>query len=181
MPLQSSERQVAIGKGMRQAYYTTLGTGILGFAAQENPSVAVCVLPGTELVFDWEVEIPGRKSVHRTAIFRQVNKNLAVTHHDALEFPDGRRVLLTRVCQGQHHATVLQLPSVPTTEAEKEAQTRVKVVALGAAEPGVNRSAPPLSTHGLQCGNHARAENVETCRGPGPGSFICRANRFCLF
>ena len=109
------------------------GTGTLGFAAQEDPSVAVCVLPGTELAFDWEVEIPaffsGRKSVgYRTAIFRQVNKNVAVTHHDALEFPNGRRVLLTGVCQGQH-ATVLQLPSVPTTEAEKEAQTRVEVVA----------------------------------------------------
>jgi len=33
----------------------------------------------------------------------------AVTHHDALEFPDGQVVLLTRLCEGQR-ATVLQLP-----------------------------------------------------------------------
>jgi hypothetical protein len=34
----------------------------------------------------------------------------AVTHHDALEFPDGQVVLLTRLCEGQR-ATVLQLPA----------------------------------------------------------------------
>jgi hypothetical protein len=33
-----------------------------------------------------------------------------VTHHDALEFPDGQVVLLTRLCEGQR-ATVLQLPA----------------------------------------------------------------------
>jgi hypothetical protein len=31
-------------------------------------------------------------------------------HHDALEFPDGGTVLVTRLCEGQH-ATVLQLPA----------------------------------------------------------------------
>lgn len=109
------------------------GTGTRGFAAQEDPAVAVCVLPGTELAFAWEVEIPAffssRKSVgYRTAIFRQVNKDRAFVHHDALEFPNGRRVLLTELCDGQS-ATVLQLPSVPTTEAEIEAQRRVEIVA----------------------------------------------------
>jgi hypothetical protein len=34
----------------------------------------------------------------------------AVTHHDALEFPDGLVVLVTRLCEGQQ-ATVLQLPA----------------------------------------------------------------------
>jgi hypothetical protein len=43
------------------------------------------------------------------ARFRQVNKGRSNTHHDALEFPDGRIVLLTQLCKGQH-ATVLQLP-----------------------------------------------------------------------
>ena len=38
-------------------------------------------------------------------------------HHDALEFPDGRIVLLTRLSEGQE-ATVLQLPAQPTTAAE---------------------------------------------------------------
>ena len=39
----------------------------------------------------WKVETLG----HATAIFRQVNKNEPRRHHDALEFPDGRIVLLT--------------------------------------------------------------------------------------
>ena len=33
----------------------------------------------------------------------------AMIHHDALEFPDGQVVLLTRLCEGQR-AMVLQLP-----------------------------------------------------------------------
>ena len=58
------------------------------------------------------------------AIFRQVNKDQPRTHHDALEFPDGRIVLLTMLGDGQE-ATVLQLPTKPTTVAEEEAQKRV--------------------------------------------------------
>ena len=46
------------------------------------------------------------------------------THHDALEFPDGRIVLLTQLCGGQE-AVVLQLPAQPMTMAEAEAQTRL--------------------------------------------------------
>ena len=33
-----------------------------------------------------------------------------MTHHDALEFPDGEVVLVSRLCEGQR-ATVLQLPA----------------------------------------------------------------------
>ena len=51
-------------------------------------------------------------SSFRTAIFRQVNKDRAHTHHDALEFPDGKIVLLTTLRPGQQ-ATVLQLPAEP--------------------------------------------------------------------
>ena len=64
---------------------------------------------------------------HRTAIFRQVNKDKLATHHDALEFPDGRTVLLTRLCEGQA-ATVLQLPAQPATAAETDAQKRITYV-----------------------------------------------------
>src|SRR6185369_13380487 len=46
---------------------------------------------------------------HKVARFLQVNKGRSNVHHDALEFPDGRSVLLTQLCKGQH-ATVLQLP-----------------------------------------------------------------------
>jgi hypothetical protein len=44
-------------------------------------------------------------------------------HHDALEFPDGRIVLLTLLCEGQQ-AAVLQLPAKPKTAAEAAGQQR---------------------------------------------------------
>jgi len=58
-----------------------------------------------------------KKLDYTTAIFRQVNKSEPFKHHDALEFPDGRIVLLTRLREGQE-ATVLQLPAQPTVAAE---------------------------------------------------------------
>jgi hypothetical protein len=111
------------------------GTGTRGFAASEDASVAVCVLPGTELSFSDEVAcqstglFPWRNKVmkHTTAIFRQVNKQRVVAHHDALEFPDGRVVLLTFLCEGQQ-ATVLQLPAEPKTPRELENQKRAAYV-----------------------------------------------------
>ena len=39
--------------------------------------------------------------------------------HDAIEFPSGQVVLLTRLCEGQH-ATVLQLPASGTPEGAKD-------------------------------------------------------------
>jgi hypothetical protein len=105
------------------------GTGTRGFAASEDVKVAVCVLPGTELSFAREVKrLPARLWVwqdrvieHTTAIFRQINKEKIAAHHDALEFPDGRIVLLTSLSEGQQ-ATVLQLPAEPRTVVEAEAQ-----------------------------------------------------------
>ena len=61
---------------------------------------------------------------NRMAIFRQVNKERAAAHHDALEFPDGTVILLTRLLEGQE-AVVLQLPAQPTTASEAEAQKHV--------------------------------------------------------
>jgi hypothetical protein len=88
-----------------------------GFADPAEPRVAVCLMPGTELAFEKEVEcdasfrfLPTRKSTQRVARFRQVNLNRPAAHHDALEFPDGKIVLVTDLCEGQS-ATVLQLPS----------------------------------------------------------------------
>ena len=70
--------------------------------------------PGTELSFTDDVTRertwPWKGALkHRTAIFRQINKEKLATHHDALEFPDGQIVLLTLLEVGQQ-ATVLQLP-----------------------------------------------------------------------
>ncbi len=94
----------------------SLGTG--GFSASEDTNLAVCLLPGTELSFASEVTcaprlLGWRQKVinHKTAIFRQINQDHKMTHHDALEFPDGRIILLTLLEEGQH-ATVLQLPAV---------------------------------------------------------------------
>ena len=111
------------------------GTGTRGFAASEDQSVAVCVLPGTELSFTTEVTCPrsgpfgwGDKIInHKTAIFRQINNGRIAAHHDALEFPDGQIVLLTLLNEGQQ-ATVLQLPAEPKTSVEAEAQKRAAYV-----------------------------------------------------
>jgi hypothetical protein len=109
------------------------GTGTHGFAASENAGIAVCVLPGTELAFVKPVECRpggplgwGRTKLldHRTAIFRQINKERVAAHHDALEFPDGEFVLLTRLCEGQE-AVVLQLPAQLMTASETESQKRL--------------------------------------------------------
>ena len=64
---------------------------------------------------------------HTTAIFRQINKEKVVAHHDALEFPDGQIVLLTSLSEGQQ-ATVLQLPAEPKTVVGFEAQRRAAYV-----------------------------------------------------
>jgi hypothetical protein len=90
-----------------------------GFAAPTEPNVAVCLLPGTELAFEKDVQceptfgfLPIRKIRERVARFRQVDMDQPHVHHDALEFPTGQIVLLTRLCEGQR-ATVLQLPAAP--------------------------------------------------------------------
>ncbi len=87
-----------------------------GFSKPGVPNVAVCVLPGTEIAFDRDVEcdhalgfLPNRKIKANVARFRQINLENPYEHHDALEFPNGEVVLLTRLCGGQL-ATVIQLP-----------------------------------------------------------------------
>jgi hypothetical protein len=94
--------------------------------------VAVCVLPGTELAFETPIKYQTTlmfraNTSHTVAIFRQINKDAPHIHHDALEFPDGEIVLLTRLCEGQK-ATVLTLPTQPKPAAEAEVQHRVVYV-----------------------------------------------------
>ena len=107
-------------------------TGTRGFAASGDPTTAVCVLPGTELAFSKEVFLLAygfsaseELTIRRTsAIFRQINKDEPRVDHDALEFADGRIVLLTTLCRGQE-ATVLQLPAQSKPAIEAETQKRV--------------------------------------------------------
>ncbi|MFN3656338.1 MAG: hypothetical protein ACK4UO_03655 [Pseudolabrys sp.] len=93
-----------------------------GFAAVGEPNVAVCLRPGTELAFECEVEYEHflRRLLPRSgfgmtgarvARFRQLNLGRRDVHHDALEFPDGRVLLVTRLLPGQR-ASVLQLPAI---------------------------------------------------------------------
>ena len=122
-------RPAKVGERLTTHHFNT---GARGFAAPEEAHTAVCVLPGTELAFatpvrcmrlawlTWNVSVLN----HTTAIFRQINKHNPRTHHDALEFPDGKMVLLTDLFEGQE-ATVLQLPAQPVTAAEMKAQERV--------------------------------------------------------
>ena len=121
-------RSAKVGETLRTRHFNS---STIGFAAPEDTNTAVCVLPGTELAFasavrfnrfgwlTWKVTtLP-----HTTAIFRQVNKDNPHTHHDTLEFPDGK-MLLTNLVEGQE-AMVLQLPAQPVTVAEAKAQERV--------------------------------------------------------
>ena len=105
-----------------------------GFAAIGEPNVAVCLLPGTEVAFEKEVEYERtlnlflkKKLGEKVAQFRQINMGKRSVHHDALEFPDGETVLLTRLCEGQH-ATVLQLPAFPRSVKAAEEQKRNSLV-----------------------------------------------------
>jgi hypothetical protein len=104
-----------------------------GFASVGEPQVAVCLLPGTEVAFEGEVEYEHifdfrsqRIIGEKVARFRQINIEKPYTHHDALEFPNGQIVLLTRLSEGQH-ATVLQLPAQSKSPAEVEAQAQARV------------------------------------------------------
>ena len=89
------------------------------------------LLPGTELSFAYGVKRsrlwPWTTNFihHKTAIFRQVNVG-QMTHHDALEFPDGEVRLLTSLSLGQE-ATVLQLPAgrLPADVTQKQAPVSI--------------------------------------------------------
>ena len=88
-----------------------------GFASVNDRNVAVCLLPGTELAFETDVRWDSGSvfrsrllTEHKVARFCQVNLGQSKVHHDALEFPNGKIVMLTLLCEGQR-ATVLQLPA----------------------------------------------------------------------
>lgn len=90
------------------------GTSTRGFASESDPHVAVCMMPGTELAFAENVRYDNRWIWTREVNFRvgkfgEIDRHVPDRHHDAIEFPDGSRVLVTLLCEGQR-ATVLQLP-----------------------------------------------------------------------
>ena len=109
-----------------------VGTKTRGFASPADPTTAVCLRPGTEVVFETNAYTAGlvfRRSVgERLARFRQINLNEPAQHHDALEFANGTIVLVTALAVGQK-ATVLQLPADPD---EKPSTTTAAFVAESA-------------------------------------------------
>jgi hypothetical protein len=103
-----------------------------GFAGVADPLTAVCLRPGTELVFDRPPKYRRarifwpKKATGTLARFRQINLSIPRAHHDALEFADGTIVPLDSLRPGQT-ATVLQLP-IPKggKAAPNEAKTKAE-------------------------------------------------------
>ena len=129
-----ASRPAMVGDELVSTKFTNAITG--GFAAVGEPDVAVCLLSGTEVAFAKEVEYEhgffpslkrAKKAGEKVARFQQVNTDEPHLHHDALEFPDGQIVLVTRLCEGQR-AIVLHLPAAPRGR-DAEDQKRVAIVA----------------------------------------------------
>src|SRR5580692_9450947 len=117
---------------------TFRGTSTRGFASEREPEVAVCLLPGTELAFTKNVRYDNRwiwtREINfRVGKFAVTDQRVPDRHHDTIEFPDGSRVLVTLLCEGQH-VSVLQLPVV------QQATERAPSVA------GIN-AAMPVAAH----------------------------------
>ena len=114
-----ASRPAKVGDALITTRFRGSDTG--AFAAVDDPNTAVCLLPGTEVAFERNVEcvrpfgrlLPWLRPIkvgHNVARFRQVDIEHYGVHHDALEFPDGNVVKLTRLRPGQR-ATVIQLPA----------------------------------------------------------------------
>jgi hypothetical protein len=117
-----------------------------GFATEADPNTAVCLLPGTEIAFENTPQYGrswlfwSKKAGSTSARFRKINLNDRHRHHDAVEFEDGTRVLLSKLTVGQR-ATVLQLPkTVSEFTAVADRITPTKIVER-------NYSPPPTSPH----------------------------------
>ena len=132
-----ASRPATVGDKLVTTKFVNTPTG--GFAALDNANAAVCLRPGTELAFERDVErdpvlgiLPSRKIGQRLARFRQINMEQPCVHHDALEFPDGKIVLVTRLREGQH-ATVLQMPAAVRGERDAAAASGDDERMLGTA------------------------------------------------
>jgi hypothetical protein len=95
-----------------------------GFGLVGARDIAICLVPGTEVVFDRVPEIdaglaklPKRAAGDALAHFRRVNDDRPYLPHDALEFADGEIVLLTQLAENQT-ATVIQIPISAARAAE---------------------------------------------------------------
>lgn len=131
-----ASRSAAVGDKLVSTGFNTSTSK--GFADAADKSTAVCLMPGSELAFDENIQSDKvswagwarttEDHGHKVARFRQINLHNQHTHHDALELPDGTIIMLNDLIEGQK-ATVLQLPAAPRNEAEAEEQKRIAVSA----------------------------------------------------
>ena len=107
-----ASRPARVGEVLVSTHFR--GSATLGFASPAEKSVAVCLLPGTELAFETNVRYRAGWFKSRTvnfnvAKFCKIAPEVLCQHHDALAFPDGSTVLVNSLVQGQR-VRVLQLP-----------------------------------------------------------------------
>jgi len=145
------------------------------------PKVAVCLLPGTELAFDDDVRydrafsLLGKARVnHTVARFRQIDIDDPHVQHDALEFPDGQIVKVTRLVAGQI-ATVLQLPVA--TQHLEPVETG-SVVRLSDSRVALNRMSLRPGTASLLMPNQGTVMLWETFRSAAIRLSITLAQSF---
>jgi hypothetical protein len=117
------------------------GTSTRGFATMEEPGVAVCLLPGTELAFEHDVRynrnwLSTKSSGFRVARFCSIEPDRPRQHHDALAFPDGNMVLVNLLSEGQY-ARVLQLPVIRHEQHEQNVHVEAEKALTPAADPRV--------------------------------------------
>jgi len=147
---QVSSRPAEVGEKLVS---TRFMGGTHGFAAVNDPAVAVCLLPGTEIAFEKEIQcneswsfFHAHKAAGSVARFRQVNMDRPHTHHDALELADGR-IVLVHCLRERQHATVLQLPSSQQPAGDVPSQavtTTVDLETQAPAQPTLHATADGL-------------------------------------
>ena len=147
---------------------TFRGTSTRGFASEADMSVAVCLLPGTELAFADNVRYDNRwiwtRTINsRVGKFGKIDPHIPDRHHDAIEFPDGKYVLVTQLVEGQR-ATVLQLP-VTQPLGEREHKPQIIADRPPTITPPADRLTTPSpagrSGPGLRCPSPAAAGEME--------------------
>jgi hypothetical protein len=136
------------------------------------PEVAVCLLPGTELAFDDDIRYDRAFSLfgkarmnHKVARFRQIDVDDPGVHHDALEFPNGQVLKVTRLSAGQT-ATVLQLPV--TTQHHEHVQTEI-VTRLSDSRVALNRVSSRAGMASILMPNLSAVLFWQTLRGTAIG------------
>ena len=111
------------------------GTSTHGFAAVEEPNVAVCLLPGTEVAFDKEVRLGGfwwsKGTGQTTAVFRQLDRGTSSGFRDALEWPTGGSSYYNTKKRSACHGTAATRPAV--SEPQNRERDACRSVFLSAA------------------------------------------------